>query len=44
MGLFKLGSTVILLLENNKITFSDNFFINKEIKVGETIATIKKMG
>ncbi len=39
MGMFKLGSTVILLFENNKISFSNNILLNKEIKVGEKIAT-----
>ena len=40
MGMFKLGSTVILLFENTQLKFADNFFTNKEIKVGEKIATI----
>ncbi len=38
MGLFKLGSTVILLLENSKINFFENIKINNQIKVGEKIA------
>lgn len=40
MGLFKLGSTVIVLFENNKINFSDKVVLNAEIKVGEKIAGI----
>lgn len=39
MGLFKLGSTVIVLFSNNNINFDENIFVNKAIKVGEKIAT-----
>lgn len=39
MGLFQLGSTVIVLFENNAINFSNNITIEAPIKMGEKIAT-----
>ena len=44
MGLFKLGSTVIVLFENNKINFSENVIINSPIKMGQSIATLSPTG
>lgn len=40
MGLFQLGSTVIVLFENNTINFSENITINSSIKMGEKIAML----
>jgi len=40
MGLFQLGSTVIVLFENNQINFSENIKPNTIIKMGEKIAII----
>jgi len=41
LGVFNLGSTVILLFENNKINFS-NIEHDLKIKLGDSIAKIKK--
>jgi phosphatidylserine decarboxylase len=40
MGLFQLGSTVIVVFANNKINFDPQIKINQEIKVGDQIARI----
>lgn len=40
MGLFQLGSTVIVLFANNNITFAENITINSLIKMGEKIAQL----
>ena len=37
MGLFQLGSTVIVLFENHKLDFCSNFASNQIIKMGEKI-------
>jgi phosphatidylserine decarboxylase len=41
LGVFNLGSTVVLLFENNKINFSD-IKLNSKVKLGESIAKIIK--
>lgn len=40
MGLFKLGSTVIVLFANSNITFAEPININKSVQVGDIIARI----
>lgn len=40
MGLFKLGSTVIVLFANSKVNFTEQITINKEIQVGNIVARI----
>lgn len=40
MGLFKMGSTVILLFEKNKISWEQNLKINQNLNLGDFIANI----
>ena len=42
MGLFKLGSTVILLFPKDKITFEDNIKHGCKIKMGQPIAKLRQ--
>lgn len=39
LGMFEMGSAVILLFEKDKLVFSENTKIGKEIKLGEKIGT-----
>ena len=42
MGLFKLGSTVILLFPKDKISFEDNIKHGCKIKMGQPIAKLRQ--
>jgi len=41
MGRFKLGSTVVLLFENDKVSFEESLGVYSPVKLGEKLATPK---